>query len=165
MKRLKIKLIIAALIILIPLGFILYKNYPIMEAAYYNRAFSVSDVKFLMTEGELKRTMGDGEFVNGMGGNGWRFEDEKVFVMISAVGLFRDKVVSIETENSNHWIMGIKVGDSLQTAVDMLHGQGFKEEGDLLFGNGNVKIQLFGETQVSRLKIMVQDPAFRDVVF
>lgn len=165
MKRLKVRLILAALIILIALGFILYKNYPLMEAAYYNRTISVSEVKFLMTEAELKQTLGDGEFVNGMGGNGWRFADEKVMVMISAVGLFRDKVVSIETENPEHWIMGIKVGDSLQLAKDILHGQGFKEEGSLLFSNGDIQIQLFGGTEISGLKIMVQDPAYRDAVF
>lgn len=70
----------------------MYKNYPLWEAKYYNREISVAGVQLMMTVEQLQNTLGKGKFVPGMGGDGWRFDKEKIFVMTSAVGLFADKV-------------------------------------------------------------------------
>ncbi len=114
-----------------------------------------------MTEEELNRTLAKGEFVYGMGGNGWTFSDDKIFVMTSSVGLFKGKVASIETENSSHSILGIKVGDKYGTASSILEKAGFKESADGYFTKGNVQIQLYGGNVIAKLRINIQDPAYK----
>jgi hypothetical protein len=119
-----------------------------------------------MTEEELNSSFEeDGEFVPGMGGNGWRFSKEKIFVMTSSIGLFKDKVSSIDTENSSHSILGIKIGDNYDSASSVLEKHGFKESSDYIFRKGNVLIQLNSGSRISRMRISIQDPAYKDVVF
>ncbi len=151
---------------IIILSLSIHKNYPIFEAYFYNRHISVSGVKFLMTEDELTSTLfEEGEFINGMGGNGFRFSASKIFVGTSSIGLFIDKVVLIETENSSHSILGIKVGDEYDSALNVIKKNGFKELTDDIFTKDNIQIQLFGESKISRLRISIQDPAYKNVVF
>ena len=69
----------------------------------------------------------------GLGGNGWRFNDTKIFVMTSSIGLFKNKVSLIETENSSHSFLGIKVGDNYRTAMTLLNEYGFMESSEDLF--------------------------------
>lgn len=165
MKRARYVILFISFLILIMLGLILHKNYPIFEANYYNRDISISGVKLLMTEDELNRTLEKGEFVYGMGGNGWRFSDAKLFVMTSSIGLFENKVSLIETVNSSHSILGIKVGENYSTALTILAKHGFEESSEDLFTKGNMQIQLFGGSEITKLKISILDPAYKDVVF
>lgn len=170
MKR--VKNTIALLIALVVLVFLLYKSYPYMEVSYYNRYINASGVKLNMMEEEVFEELGqEGEFVPGMGGHGWRYEYEKIFITISNHGIFRDKVCQIDTENESHDILGIKVGSSFDNAVRILHSKGFNETSRNFFTKGNVYVQLVyyvelsGVTVVSRLRIGIEDPAYKDVVF
>jgi len=164
MKRGKITIVL--LLILVVLAYLLYKNYPYMEVSYYNRHINASGVKLNMTEEEVFEELGQkGEFVPGMGGHGWRYEYEKIFITISDHGIYRSKVCQIDTENESHDILGIKVGSSFDRAVRILHSKGFKETSHNFFTKGNVYVQLSGGTIVSRLRIGIEDPAYKDVVF
>lgn len=162
MRRLKYGIL---LLLFIGLGLVLYKFYPLVEAKYYNSQISASGVKLLMTEEELNKTLAKGEFVPGMGGNGWRFSESQVFVMTSSIGLFRNKVSYIETENPSHSILGLKAGDNYETASASLENYGFKQSPGGCFSKGNVQVQLSGGSMVSRIRITIQDPAYKDVVF
>jgi len=165
MKQLRNGILFISLLLLVGFGFALSKYYPLVEASLYNKEISVAGVQLLMTEEELNRTLAKGEFVYGMGGNGWTFSDDKIFVMTSSVGLFKGKVASIETENSSHSILGIKVGDKYGTASSILEKAGFKESADGYFTKGNVQIQLYGGNVIAKLRINIQDPAYKNVVF
>jgi hypothetical protein len=119
-----------------------------------------------MTEKELGNTLqSQGEFINGMGGNGWSYQGLKVFVSISSHGMFKDKVCQIDTENPSHSILGIKVGESFDSAEAILKSRGFKEIYDDSFVNGDVCIYLFGGDIINRLRINIIDPSYKDVVF
>jgi len=164
--RINYIIISLSVLIIVISSLLLYKYYPVLEAYYYNREISISGVKLLMTEEELNSSFEeDGEFVPGMGGNGWRFSKEKIFVMTSSIGLFKDKVSSIDTENSSHSILGIKIGDNYDSASSVLEKHGFKESSDYIFRKGNVLIQLNSGSRISRMRISIQDPAYKDVVF
>lgn len=165
MKKLKKGIFLISLLLVIGLSLTLLKYYPLVEASLYNREISVAGVKLLMTEEELNRTLAKGEFVYGMGGNGWRFSADKIFVMTSSVGLFKDKVALIETENTAHSILGLKVGDKYGTTSTNLKKEGFKEVAEGYFAKGNVQIQLSGGSVITRLRINIRDPAYKDVVF
>lgn len=164
MKRKKIT--IALLLIIVVLVSLLYKNYPYMEANYYNRYINISGVKLMMTEKEIFDELGQkGEFVPGMGGHAWDYKEAKIFISISDHGIFRDKVCQIDTESPSHDIMGLKVGSSFDEAVELLHSKGFKETSYDFFVKGNVYIQLSGGASITRLRIGINDPAYKDVVF
>ncbi|SHN85264.1 hypothetical protein SAMN02745215_04401 [Desulfitobacterium chlororespirans DSM 11544] len=165
MKRIKgFMLFLSVLAIVLSLA--LYKFYPVLEAFYCNKSISVSTIKLFMTEEELINTMGEkAEFVYGMGGNGWRFSDSKIFVMTSSLGLFKNRVSSIDTENSSHSILGIKVGDNWDSAVTYLKKRGFKEFSHDMYTKGNVEIQLSGGSKISGLRIRIADPAYKEVQF
>lgn len=165
MKIIKYIIISLSFLIIIIFSFLLYKYYPVFEAHYYNRKVSISGVKLLMTVEELNSSLANGEFVPGMGGNGWKFSDEKIFVMTSSVGLFKDKVSTIDTENYHHNILGIEIGANYDSALSILEKHGFKESNDKIFRKGNVLIQLTGESKVSKIRIRIQDPAYKGVVF
>lgn len=166
MKRIKYIVISLSVLIIVISSLLLYKYYPVLEAYYYNREISISGVKLLMTEEELNNSFEEnGEFVPGMGGNGWRFSKEKIFVMTSSIGLFKDKVSSIDTENSSHSILGIRIGDNYDSSLSVLEKHGFKESSDKIFTKSNVHIQLSGGSKISRMRISIQDPAYKDVVF
>ncbi|HHY81480.1 MAG TPA: hypothetical protein GX505_02245 [Clostridiales bacterium] len=161
----KALIVLIGIVVIVISSFLLYKYYPILEAYYYNREISVSGIKLHMTEDELNNTLKNGEFVPGMGGNGWRFSKEKVFVMTSSIGLFKDKVSLIDTENPSHSILEIKTGDNYDSALSVLTNRGFKELSDNIFIKGNVLIQLRGESKISGVRITIQDPATKDLVF
>lgn len=166
MKKIKYFIIFLSVLIIVISSLSLYKHYPILEAYYYNMEISISGVKLLMTEDELNSSLNEnGEFVHGMGGNGWRFADSRIFVGTSSIGLFKDTVVLIETENSSHSILGIKVGDNYDSALTVLKRRGFKDLTEDIYTKGNIQLQLFGESKISRLRINIQDPAYKDVVF
>lgn len=92
-------------------------------------------------------------------------QKEKILVMTSSIGLFKGKVSSIETENSSHSILGIRIGDNYDSALSVLKKYGFKESSENIFTKGNVLIQLTGGSIISRMRISIQDPAYKDVVF
>ena len=71
----------------------------------------------------------------------------------------------IETENPAHSILGIRVGDDYLSAREVMEKRGFKEISQDCFTKGNVLVQLSGRTKISRLRIGIQDPAYKDVVF
>ncbi|ACL21224.1 hypothetical protein Dhaf_3204 [Desulfitobacterium hafniense DCB-2] len=157
-------LLLSALVI--ASGLALYKFYPVLEALGYNKSISVSAVKLFMTEEALINTMDEkAEFVYGMGGNGWRFSDSGIFVMTSSLGLFKNRVALIDTENTSHSILGIKVGDNWDSAVTCLKKRGFKEFSHDMYTKGNVEIQLSGGSKISGLRIRIADPAYKDVQF
>ena len=89
MTGIRYGLLIISLAIVVVLGVVLYQRYPLWEAKYYNREISVAGVQLMMTVEELQATLGKGEFIPGMGGDGWRFDEPKIFVMIRS-GLFAD---------------------------------------------------------------------------
>jgi len=167
MKKIRFSLAAIGFLIILMAALLLYKYYPVFEAHYYNGKIDVAGVKLLMTEEELNSFFAEpGEFVYGMGGNGWRFQEENIFVMTSSVGLFKNKVASIETGNPSHSIFGLKVGDDYTSASYALKKKGFKETSSHgIFLKGNTQIQLSGGSKVSRIRITIQDPAYRDVVF
>ncbi|MGI6450175.1 MAG: hypothetical protein ACOX3R_10800 [Desulfitobacteriia bacterium] len=165
MTGIRYGLLIISLAIFVVLVVVGYQKYPLWQARYYNREISVAGVQLMMTVEELQATLGKGEFIPGMGGDGWRFDEPKIFVMTSAVGLFADKVAMIDTENSAHSILGIRVGEDYLSACKVLEKRGFKNTSQDCFTKGNVLIQLFGGTKISRLRIGIQDPAYKDVVF
>lgn len=165
MKKIKFRILFISLLLLIGLSLTLLKYYPLVEASLYNKEISVAGVKLLMTEEELNGTLAKGEFVYGMGGNGWRFSDFKIFVMTSSIGLFKNKVALIETDNPSHSILGLKVGDQYETASTILKKDGFQESAEGYFTKGNVHIQLYGGSIITKLRINIQDPAYKDVVF
>ncbi|WP_019850789.1 hypothetical protein [Desulfitobacterium sp. PCE1] len=166
MKRIKCLILLLSALAIFILGLTLYKNYPILEAYYYNRSISVATIKLFMPEGELISTMDEeAEFVYGMGGNGWRFSNNKIFVMTSSLGLFQNKVSSIDTENPSYSILGIKVGDTYDSAVTTLKKRGFKESSHDIYTRGDVTIQLSGGSKISQLKIRIEDPAYKGVQF
>lgn len=157
---------IVLLLILVALAFLLYKNYPYIEANYYNRYINVSGVKLMMTEEEMASELSEkGELVPGMGGHAWDYEKTEIFISISDHGMFRDKVCQIDTQNPSHEILGIKAGDSFDEALELMGSKGFKQISDDFFTKGNVFIQLFGGTTISRLRIGIEDLAYKDVVF
>ncbi|WP_018211399.1 hypothetical protein [Desulfitobacterium hafniense] len=153
-------------VLVIAFSLALYKFYPVSEALYYNESISISTVKLFMTEEELLSTMDEkAEFVYGMGGNGWRFSNSEIFVMTSSLGLFKNRVSLIDTENTSHSILGIKVGDDWDSAVTYLKKRGFKEFSHDMYTKGNVEIQLSGGSKISRLRIRIADPAYKDIQF
>lgn len=165
MKRSK-GLILFLSVLVIASSLALYKFYPVLEALYYNKSISVSTIKLFMTEEELISTMDEkAEFVYGMGGNGWRFNDSGIFVMTSSLGLFKNRVELIDTENTSHSILGIKVGDNRDSVAAHLKKRGFKELSHDMYIKGNVGIQLSGGSKISRLKLRIVDPAYKDVQF
>jgi len=46
----------------------------------------------------------------------------------------------------------------------ILKKRGFHELSDNIFEKGNVQMHLFGTSEISKLRISVQDPAYKDVV-
>lgn len=81
MKRIKYICISLSVIIIAISSLLLYKNYPILEANHYNKEISISGVQLLMTEEELNNSFeNNGEFVPGMGGNGWRFKKKRFWL-------------------------------------------------------------------------------------
>jgi hypothetical protein len=148
-------------------GFLLLLKYlPILEAHYYNREINIAGIKLLMTEEELNSSLEEkSEFVPGMGGDGWRFKEEKIFAMISSVGLFKDKVAAIDTENPAHSVLGVSVGEDYEQAVSTLQKKGFKKSSRDVFCKGNFLIQLNGGSKISSIRIIIQDPAYKNVQF
>ena len=168
LKRINYKIILPIVLLIIISSLMLYKYHPILEAHYYNRHISVSGVKLLMTEEELHSLFeGKWEFVYGMGGNGWRCSKENIFVSTSFVGLFKDKVASIDTQNPSHSILGIRVGDNYDSAARVLEKRGFKKSSydKYVFIKGNVQILFNGGNKISSIKISIEDPAYKNVVF
>ena len=166
MARSRILVVILTILVVTGLGFALHRNYPVLEAYYYNQNISVSSVQLYMTEAELIGGMDEKEeFVYGMGGDGWRFRENKLFVMTSSLGLFQDRVSSIRTENPSHRILGIKVGDDFDTTVNDLISRGFKELSRDLYSKGNIKIQLSGGIKIEAITIGIEDPSYKDVQF
>lgn len=166
MGKRKYRYLFIGVLLLIVLCITLQKNYPYLEAFYYNKHIEVNGVKFLQTESEFSRALKEkGEFINGMGGNGWRFNDKQIFIMTSSIGIFKNKVSMIETENPSHRILGLSIGDPYNEALTNLKSKGFIELSEGIYAKGNVTVQLTGEGEISRMRIGIQDPAYKDVVF
>ena len=148
---------------LITLGLAIYKYYPYLEAYYYNTNIDVSGIKLMMGKDDLAEALGqEGEFINGMGGDGLRYSDKGIFVGISNHGLFKQKVSQIDTENPDHSILGISVGEDYDKALSILKKHGFKKTNDI-FEKGNVFVQLFGGSKISMLRIYIEDPDYKGV--
>ena len=163
MKIVQIVFFSMAILILLIVGLAIYKYYPYLEAYYYNTNIDVSGIKLMMGKDDLSKTLGQqGEFINGMGGDGLRYSDKGIFVGISNHGLFKQKVSQIDTENPDHSILGISVGEDYEKAISILKKYGFKKTNDI-FEKGNVFVQLFGGSKISMIRIYIEDPAYKGV--
>jgi len=111
----------------------------------------MAEIKLLMPLEEVMGKMNEeGEYIYGMGGFGYEYENERVRVFFSndSDGRAYNKVCFIETENLNHSVLGIHAGDSLDKAYSVLDKSGFRPEEKNYYKNGDIYINLFPESGI-----------------
>ena len=155
MKR---KLLVGSILFLVLLAAIcLYFYYPFYQVSKINKSVAIAGIKLLMPVEEVTTKMnGEGEYIYGMGGFGREYEQEKIRVFFSndSDGQTYNKVCFIETENPNHSVLDIQVGDSLAKASSLLNKAGFKQEEQSYYRNGNIYVTLISaNNMVKKIRV------------
>lgn len=157
--QMKRKLLVIGVILFLVLlsAVFLYFYHPFLQVLVINQSVDTAGIKLLMPLGEVTRKMnGEGQYIPGMGGFGYRYDSEKIEVFFSGVpdGRAYNKACFIETENPDHSVLGVRPGDSLDDAVSMLDKSGFKKIEQNYYENGDVYIYLNPEnTAVKKIRI------------
>jgi hypothetical protein len=156
MKR---KLVIGTILFLILISAIfIYNYYPRCNTLYQvskiNKSIEIAGIKLLMPLDEVTGKMiSEGNYIYGMGGYGYEYENEKIRVFFSndSDGLAYNKVCFIETENPNHQVLNIHPGSSLDKAFSVLNKSGFRQEEKNYYKKGDVYVFLTSENNMVKM--------------
>lgn len=110
--------------------FLIYRYYQYILAWDANRKIDAHGIKLMMIEDEVRNMMGkEEEYIQGFGGYKLVYQSKGVsLTLLNDMGTdFYQKVSEISVSNKDYQIYGIKPGDSFDSALNIIHTQGFKE--------------------------------------
>ncbi|MFA9556837.1 hypothetical protein ACERII_06020 [Evansella sp. AB-rgal1] len=106
-----------------------------------NSNLNVENMKLLKEEKLVLSELGEGRYLEGMGGYGREYSSLGVLLGFSddSDSNAFHKVSSIETENENHSLFGVSVGDEVSKLSDVLKRKAYSKD---LYSNLYVKREL-----------------------
>ncbi|NMO98179.1 hypothetical protein [Paenibacillus lemnae] len=134
-----------------------------------NSNLYVGDIEFGMTEYELIRRWGPGEYLYGFGGHGREYKDQLIRVSFSddKDNDLYGRAGSMEFSNPSFSIFSIKVGEDREAGIEKLKFNGFMSTdfNDDIYMNGEFTITLYGEKAIEYIQISFHDNDLRDRIY
>ncbi|NIK80016.1 hypothetical protein FHS15_005200 [Paenibacillus castaneae] len=149
--------------ILIPLLFHLLKEKPI-SLHQFNENLSAEDIYMGLSEADLIKAWGQGEYIEGFGGHLRKYGEKSVEIGISGDNdndLY-DSISSLQFTNPDFSIYGVKIGELYETAEHKLKQSRFKNENPEYFTHGEWVIILRGSKNVETIQIYFNDKDLLD---
>ena len=118
-----------------------------------------------MSEKEVVAAIGEGIFQPGFGGYYLIYEDITVGFSEDLDNDLYQKVTVIEWNNENYSVFGIRVGDTLETSINILQREGFGLETELIFNNGEYYVHLLaddGSRNIRSIRVSFEDKDLQD---
>lgn len=131
-----------------------------------NEHLDAGGIRLGMAEEEVVRLWGQGEFVEGFGGNGRIYPDRHIRVSFpsdSDNDLYK-KVAQLSFTNADYSLFGIRVGDRREDAIAKIAAERFRVSRDSpdIFVNGEYHVMLSGSPFLTEIMIGFADKDLRD---
>lgn len=131
-----------------------------------NTNLEVEGIKFGMSEDDVIRLWGPGDYIYGMGGHGREYKDKRIKVSFpeDSDNDFYREVSSLEFSNPNYSIFSIKVGLDRKIAGEKLRSYQFKpvDNSEGLYVNGEFFISIQGKDNIEHILISFIDKDLRN---
>jgi hypothetical protein len=156
-------IILSAIVVLIIIGFMIYKYDAYILTWQANEKINVDGIKLMASEDEVRRILGtEEEYMPGFGGYRLEYISKGIkldFLSDSDTDFYK-KVNRIEITNPNYDIYGVKVGDGFDEALNTIQKQGFTKIRDGYSGywKRSMYIELdYRDNVVQKITIGIQD--------
>lgn len=137
-----------------------------MRMQRINEHLEAGGIRLGMTEEEVVRFLGQGEFVEGFGGHGRIYQERHIRVSFpndSDNDLYR-RVAQVSFTDADYALFGIRVGDRREDAISKISAERFRMSKDApdIFVNGEYNVMLNGSPYLTEIMIGFADKDLRD---
>jgi len=164
----RLKWMIAAALALLLLAFAAWRLLfgDSMRMERINEHLDADGIRIGMAEQEVVRLWGQGEFVEGFGGNGRIYPDRHIRVSFpnDSDNDLHKRVSQLSFTNAGYSLFGVKVGDRREDAIAKISAERFRvsEDSPNIFVNGEYNIMLSGSPNLSEIAVWFADKDLRD---